>query len=52
MEVNIKTFNNSLKVRENGGLMEITIKNEDDYCVMFVDKKEAKKNRSKIDGLG
>lgn len=42
MEIKINSLQDSLTVRENGGFMEISIKQDRDLCVMFFSKKDAK----------
>lgn len=48
MEIKIKTIDDSLTIRENGGLMEITMTQDNNFCVMFIDKNDAKKIGQKL----
>jgi hypothetical protein len=48
MEIKVKALEDTMTVRENGGFMEFTIKQEKDFCVMFVGKKDAKRIAEKL----
>ena len=52
MEIKIKTLEDSITVRENGGMMEVTMKQKgdtyNDFCVMFLNKKDAKRIGKKL----